>query len=852
MLALAVSAALGQEQPPPQQQQQQQQRINLNLLGQTDAQSGESRRNENVQFNLIDTNTMRELNARVGTTATIVGEFDPRRTYFGSEYGRPPSTPLHPPAQRESGTHGMLFATHSNSLFRARTFFQVGGVRPSPENDYGFRFSTKLKGAARVSVDGNQQRLHGYVNGNVLVPRADERTPLATDPFLRALVTRFLAAYPAEAPNRPNTDPRALNTNAPQRIHTNALGARIDTPVSSRDKLILRYQLTAQQVDAFQLVAGQNPDTDTHSHTAAANWSRAAGSTVLNATAAFERVTTNIRPEPNAVGPSANVSNVIQGLGPSPPIPIVRAQNKFRYGGAMEHTRGDHRWVAGAELIRSQINGREQDGERGIITFGNDFGRDAITNFRLGTPSSFVQALGRSHRGYRQWNVLLYVGDTWKATPGLTLNFGVRYEPMLRPVEVNHIDTVPFPCDCNNVAPRFGLAQRTRAGVFRAAYGVHYGEIFATTYSQVRMAPPGSYRVAVPAPDLRNPLGGITLASLPPGFRAGTFDVSSNMKTPYGHQYNLSWERGLGRGANLQLGYVGSRALKLFQMWFDNRAAVVPGIPLITATINQRRPDPTKLEILRLLNGSRAYFDAARATLVVPRWRGLNLDASYWFSKSIDLGNDYTATLSGVDARQGRSQSERNVHGDLKGRSLFDQPHALLVRGSYEHKRYTRGWSLAAVMLVKTGTPFSVESGSDGPGFGNVDGQGSDRVHLVDTAVLGRVVGNPDTSLRVLPFAAFAYIRPGEERGNLGRNTFRRGKVANANVSIERTWKLRDPWSLQVRAESINFFNTPQFAEPNFNLSSPSFGAITNTLNDGRTFRFRLRVQFQAERLEMV
>jgi hypothetical protein len=38
--------------------------------------------------------------------------------------------------------------------------------------------------------------------------------------------------------------------------------------------------------------------------------------------------------------------------------------------------------------------------------------------------------------------------------------------------------------------------------------------------------------------------------------------------------------------------------------------------------------------------------------------------------------------------------------------------------------------------------------------------------------------------------------------------------------------------------------NTPQFAEPNYNLVSPSFGAITNALNDGRVFRFRLQLQF--------
>jgi hypothetical protein len=101
-------------------------------------------------------------------------------------------------------------------------------VLPATENDYGLRFASKLSGAARFSLEGGQQKLRGFVNGNVLVPREDERTPLATDPFLRNLVERFLAAYPQELPNRLDIDPRALNTNAPQRINTDSFGSRIE------------------------------------------------------------------------------------------------------------------------------------------------------------------------------------------------------------------------------------------------------------------------------------------------------------------------------------------------------------------------------------------------------------------------------------------------------------------------------------------------------------------------------------------------------------------------------------------------------------------------------------------------
>ena len=51
-------------------------RTDLNLLGKTDTDSGESRRNENVQFNPIDNNALKELNRRLGATATVVPTFE--------------------------------------------------------------------------------------------------------------------------------------------------------------------------------------------------------------------------------------------------------------------------------------------------------------------------------------------------------------------------------------------------------------------------------------------------------------------------------------------------------------------------------------------------------------------------------------------------------------------------------------------------------------------------------------------------------------------------------------------------------------------------------------------------------
>src|SRR5690242_21487051 len=84
-------------------------RIELNLLGKTDVAGGESRRNENIQFNLVDNNALKELNIRLGATTTIVDVFRPERGYFSSEFGNAPGAVLHVPAANRSGIHGSLF-----------------------------------------------------------------------------------------------------------------------------------------------------------------------------------------------------------------------------------------------------------------------------------------------------------------------------------------------------------------------------------------------------------------------------------------------------------------------------------------------------------------------------------------------------------------------------------------------------------------------------------------------------------------------------------------------------------------------------------------------------------------------
>ena len=834
-----------------------QQRTALNLLGQTDTSSGESRRNENVQFDLVNNNALKDLNVRLGATATIVQQFQINQGYFGAEFGKKPTAVVHARPRQGSSIHGDVFWDHNNSMFSARSFFQVGDVKPARENRYGGSVSLPVWRGGRVSLTGSRNKIRGNVNGNVLIPLPEERTVLATDPETAAIAQTFLDAYPNEAPNRPDIADRAHNTNSLQSINTDVANLQLDQQFGDNDTLTLRYAFTGQNVDAFQLITGQNPNTDTKNHSARITWNRAwTASTITDFSIGFDRIGSLLLAAKGALG-SVSTGMAITSLGPSPPIPIDRAMNRFHYAGQLRHTRGRHLLTIGFALTRLQYNGEESDGHRGILGFRDDFGRDAITNLRMGTPSLFIQALGTTYRGFRNWQSAFYLGDRWRATGNLTLDVGLRYELCTKPFDVTERSKLPIQSDSNNWGPRFGFAYRLGKpwGVVRGAYGLLFGELFPVSFGQDRLNPPASFKVVLPVPDLRNLRAGLDPNNFDPNARSSWSEISPDLSTPYSHQYNFSWEFEIASDWRLQLGYVGSRSHKLFLTYFLNRAQPVEGIPLTSRTVNLRRWDATRFERLFIHNGSRAYYDAGRISLITPRWNGLSVNASYWFSKALDIGGSYTNNASPRDARNAVSQYEFLSQEDLKGRSNFDQPHAFLLQLGYETPRAGAApgwvqklfgsWNLSAITLLKTGTPFTVMSGSDAPGIGNVDGNRRDRPMVIDPSVLGRTIGQPDTSTQLLPRSAFRFINaPAEMWGNLGRNTFRKGNISNLNAGISRDWSLGADWLMTFRAEAINLTNTPQFADPGKELTSPNFGQINNTLNDGRTFRFLLRFSF--------
>jgi hypothetical protein len=194
---------------------------------------------------------------------------------------------------------------------------------------------------------------------------------------------------------------------------------------------------------------------------------------------------------------------------------------------------------------------------------------------------------------------------------------------------------------------------------------------------------------------------------------------------------------------------------------------------------------------------------------------------------------------------------------DRKGLSNFDSPHSLAIYGTYQTPSLrglprplaslARNWQISGTLMAKSGTPFTVGIGSDSPGFGNVDGAGGDRPDIVNPSILGATIGDPGTSSQILNPANFRFLTPGETAGNLGHNTFRRQAIFNINASVSREWKWgtgRRNYLLRLQGDAYNLANHAQFDKPQSTMTSPSFGKITNTLNNGRVLQFGIRLSF--------
>jgi hypothetical protein len=599
--------------------------------------------------------------------------------------------------------------------------------------------------------------------------------------------------------------------------------------------------------------------------------------------------------------------------------PLLESENQIQFVNNWTKTVGNHTYKFGGD-IRYALNLRvPSDRHRtGELSFAQSFtsnpaaavpGGSALATLLLGEVTSMSRYVSSStDAAERQKRTFFYGQDTWRVTPKLTLNYGLRWE-IYFPETVNangngallNLDDgllhvagtggVPTNMGVNNtyknLAPRLGIAyQYDDKTVVRMGYGRSFdigvfGSIFGHTVTQnlpvlanQNLNPVSStsgvfnFTQGPPAPAaITVPTNG--LLPLPVGIngRARPF----NERIPTLDAWNLTIQRQLSNTVSAELAYVGNKGTHVFAgnnpdinpnepnvIGFHPNLAtcVAPNTTNCNVPQNQRRAFFGRFgwtqDITDFANAASSNYNALQAKIDKRFSNGLQMLAHYTWSKALNFDQDYFAI--------------QPHHGLVD----FNRKHVFVVSSVYalpfgHGKSYASnlpkwadyaigGFELSSNLTWSSGLPFSVsygECGSDidaGPCWASKTGSPSTNVAGLNTSG-----GSPFRQFFV-PVAAFTtngasgggFTRPPANTFG-SRNSLYGPRYFNTDLAIAKAFDIRERVNAQFRAEFFNVFNHPQLGNPSSCIDCSGSGQITDiasNLGQMRNIQFGVRFQF--------
>jgi Carboxypeptidase regulatory-like domain len=178
---------------------------------------------------------------------------------------------------------------------------------------------------------------------------------------------------------------------------------------------------------------------------------------------------------PNIVGVENVIfSNFIIG---STITGLNQTDNTFEYRDSFSHIIGSHTLMVGGELMFSQVNAAADVQSNGTFSFfGSETGVD-FADFLIGVPSFYKQGDARPFYMRNHYGSL-FVQDSWRVRPRLTLNYGLRWDVIMPWYEkYNQIQTL-VPGEQSVVYPGApaGLVFPGDPGVSRALAPVRWND----------------------------------------------------------------------------------------------------------------------------------------------------------------------------------------------------------------------------------------------------------------------------------------------------------------------------------------------------------------------------------------
>jgi len=252
-----------------------------------------------------------------------------------------------------------------------------------------------------------------------------------------------------------------------------------------------------------------------------------------------------------------------------------------------------------------------------------------------------------------------------------------------------------------------------------------------------------------------------------------------------------------------------------------------------------------------------SWYNALEASLTKRLSRGLQFLASYTFSKILDTdGADINSTSSGNALTLGDQNSPRQRWGrasfDRSHRFVFSTTWALPAPSGGWQGIVLGGWDVAAVATIQSGTALTIADTN----ANNVFGISEDRAQLSGTCSKSQLVTGGSTKSKLNQYVnKTCFAKPsiigadgiGNDFGNSATGIVDGPGQANLHLAISKAINMHWPHeksSVTLRAELYNALNHPQFANPDSNFTSPTFGVISSTAVNPRVGQLSVRLAF--------
>ncbi|HTS31307.1 MAG TPA: TonB-dependent receptor [Bryobacteraceae bacterium] len=555
---------------------------------------------------------------------------------------------------------------------------------------------------------------------------------------------------------------------------------------------------------------------------------------------------------------SAAAFGINSGVTAAIGLPQITVSGAFTFGGigGFPQGRGDNvgvlsdtlSWIHGNHSIKIGGEFRRQNSDNFSFTPGT-FTFPSITAFLADQATGFsVNTSNLSNRTYGN-SVGAFFTDTWKVLPRLTLSLGLRYDWYGTPTEAQNRFVVFDPTTDSlvhvgqgggpslaynqsslNFEPRVGIAWdpfgkgRT---VVRAAYAIMTDQPTLGLVTGLVSNPPLAFPISF-SPSAATPF--VTLANAY-SFAGGTvapFSVAHGYKDAYVSEWNFNIEQRFGETYGLTVGYMGNKGSDLnIERNYNQPINGVRPFPTLSAS-SPIDPGLPLSNIAVYESVGNSIYNAGWIELKKVASKGLTLDASYTFSRSID---DNSRVQQGLTV-----QDSYNIHGD-RGLSDFDVRHHFVLSSVYQlpfkGNRLKEGWELSIIETAQTGNPINFHISN-----ASFAGAAVLRPDVTGPAMTGFTPGTNGSATTVTYVQnPSVFLNQGTTPGtvlgfgNLGRNVVIGPGFLNTDFALTKFTHLHSSQDrnidLVVRADVFDIFNQKDFTQPNSVVGSSVFGLIT-------------------------